>query len=143
MTDLLRLTTEFLRDDGGSPLGPGMPSGSPLRSDGQSHYDAWLALLRRDACSYCGARAAGGTVDHIDPRSGGARGIGSVHGWVNTVGACARCNGAKRDLGLLVFLHRRRWSAGPAAALARCSSRRTRGGHNDGDRGVWLAHSDS
>lgn len=98
MTDLLRLTSEFLRDDGGSPLGPGMPSGSPL--------------LRRDACSYCGARAAGGTVDHIDPRSGAARGIGSVHGWINTVGACVRCNGAKRDLGLLVFLHRRRRSVG-------------------------------
>ena len=53
---------------------------------------------------------AGGTVDHVDPRSRSARGIGTVHGWVNTVGACTRCNGAKRDLGLLVFLYRRRWS---------------------------------
>lgn len=90
MTDLLRLTTEFLRDDGGSPLGPGMPSGSPLRSDGQSHYEAWQALLRRDACSYCGAQGAGGTVDHVDPRSGAARGLGSVHAGSTPWGrACA------------------------------------------------------
>ena len=41
MTDLTALTRDFLRDDGGSPLGPGMPTGSPLRADGQSHYDAW------------------------------------------------------------------------------------------------------
>lgn len=114
MTDLLRLTTEFLRDDGGSPLGAGMPSGGPLRTDGQSHYEAWLALLRRDACSYCGAHGAGGTVDHVDPRSSAPRGVGTVHGWINTVGACTRCNGSKRDLGLLVFLYRRRWSADTA-----------------------------
>ena len=110
MTDLDTLTYDFLRDDGGSPLGPGMPSGGPLRADGQSHYEAWQALLRRDPCSYCGAAGGCGTVDHVDPRSRSARGIGTVHGWINTVGACARCNGAKRDLGLLTFLHRRRWS---------------------------------
>jgi len=143
MTDLLRLTTEFLRDDGGSPLGPGMPSGSPLRSDGQSHYEAWQALLRRDACSYCGAQGAGGTVDHVDPRSGAARGIGSVHGWINTVGACVRCNGAKRDLGLLVFLHRRRWSAGSARSGEPACAMRRVVRLNSGDRGVWMAHSDS
>ncbi len=110
MTDLHALTYDFLRDDAGTPLGHGMPSGAPLRADGQSHYEAWLALLRRDPCSYCGAAGGSGTVDHVDPRSRPARGVGSVHGWINTVGACARCNGAKRDLGLLVFLHRRRWS---------------------------------
>jgi len=27
--------------------------------------------------------------------------------------ACSRCNGAKRDLGLRVFLYPRRWSASP------------------------------
>ncbi len=111
MTELGRLMTDFLRDDAGSPLGAGMPSGGPLRADGQSHYEAWQSLLRRDPCSYCGARGASGTVDHVDPRSRAVRGIGTVHGWVNTAGACARCNGAKRDLGLLVFLYRRRWSA--------------------------------
>ena len=42
-----------------------MPSGRPLREDGQSHYEAWQALLRRDPCAYCGAGAAG-TVDHVD-----------------------------------------------------------------------------
>ncbi len=110
MTDLHALTYDFLRDDAGTPLGHGMPSGSPLRADGQSHYEAWQALLRRDPCSYCGAAGGSGTVDHVDPRSRPARGVGSVHGWINTVGACARCNGLKRDLGLLAFLHRRRWS---------------------------------
>gem|GEM_PF-5052972 len=67
-------------------------------------------MLRRDPCAYCGERGAAGTVDHVDPRSRATRGLGTVHGWVNTAGACARCNGAKRDLGLLVFLYRRRWS---------------------------------
>ncbi|MEY2515859.1 MAG: hypothetical protein QOJ89_3217 [bacterium] len=109
MTDLTHTTRDFLRDDGGSPLGPGMPSGAPLRADGQSHYDAWLALLRRDPCSYCGA-CWSGTVDHVEPRSRAARGIGTAHSWVNTVGACERCNGAKRDSALLAFLHRRRWN---------------------------------
>ena len=97
---------EFLRDDAGAPLGPGMPSGSPLRVDGQSHYDAWLALVRRDPCSYCPGR--GGTVDHVEPRCRSARGVGTAHGWINTIGACARCNSAKRDLPLLAFLGRRR-----------------------------------
>ena len=56
MTDQ-RLTTDFLRDDAGTPLGIGMPSGSPLRTDGQSHYEAWQSLLRRDPCCYCAGRA--------------------------------------------------------------------------------------
>jgi 5-methylcytosine-specific restriction endonuclease McrA len=112
MTDLLeQLTTDFLRDDAGSPLGIGMPSGSPLRADGQSHYEAWQALLRRDPCSYCAAAGACGTVDHVEPRSRSARGIGTVHGWLNLAGACGRCNGAKRDVGLLMFLHNMRWGS--------------------------------
>ena len=125
MTDLQRLIDDFLRDDAGTPLGIGMPSGAPLRADGQSHYEAWQSLLRRDPCSYCGGGAASGTVDHVDARSRGARGVGTVHGWINTVGACARCNGAKRDLGLLVFLYRRRWSAATAhpGGLARATRR--------------------
>lgn len=114
MTEPERLMRDFLRDDAGTPLGIGMPTGAPLRADGQSHYEAWQSLLRRDPCSYCGAAGESGTVDHVDARSRGARGLGTVHGWVNTVGACARCNGAKRDLGLLVFLLRRCWSGTPA-----------------------------
>jgi hypothetical protein len=98
----------FLRDDAGHPLGPGMPMGAPLREDGQSHYDAWQAILRRDPCAYCGA-ARSGTVDHIEPRSRPSRGIGSAHGWVNLTGACSRCNGAKRDTDLLLFLARRQY----------------------------------
>jgi 5-methylcytosine-specific restriction endonuclease McrA len=96
------LLHDFLRDDAGTPLGPGMPSGRPLRLDGERHYDAWLRLLRADPCAYCGR--AGGTVDHVEPRSRPARGLGSVHGWGNVVGACGRCNGAKRDRPLLAFL---------------------------------------
>lgn len=97
---------EFLRDDGGTPLGRGYPSGRPLRRDGERHYDAWLRMLRADPCSYCGG--PGGTVDHVEPRARAARGIGSVHGWTNTVGACAPCNGRKSDRALLVWLARRR-----------------------------------
>ena len=102
------LLIQFLRDDAGTPLGTGMPSGSPLRVDGESHYDAWLALIRRDPCSYCGRRGPAGTVDHVEPRCRSARGLGSPHGWINTVGSCTGCNGSKRDLALLVFLARRR-----------------------------------
>ncbi len=99
------LLHDFLRDDAGTPLGPGMPSGRPLRLDGERHYDAWLRLLRSDPCAYCGR--AGGTVDHVEPRSRRPRGLGSAHGWGNVVGACGRCNGAKRDRPLLVFLRAR------------------------------------
>lgn len=63
---------------------------------------------RRDPCSYC--PTPGGTVDHVDPRCHAARGVGSAHGWINTIGACTRCNAAKRDLPLLAFLQRRRLS---------------------------------
>lgn len=105
----------FLRDDAGTPLGPGIPSdaalhlelpdgafGTPTGTGGQRHYDAWLRLLRADACAYCGG--PGGTVDHVEPRSRAPRGLGSAHSWLNVVGACARCNGSKRDRSLLTFL---------------------------------------
>jgi 5-methylcytosine-specific restriction endonuclease McrA len=101
------LLTTFLRDDPGTPLGTGMPSGRPLRLDGERHYDAWLRLARQDPCAYCGG--PGGTVDHVEPRSRPVRGIGgTAHTWLNVVGACAACNGAKRDRPLLRFLHGRR-----------------------------------
>lgn len=102
MTDELLLTT-YLRDDGGTPLGVGMPSGAPLRLDGERHYDAWLRLLRLDPCAYCGTPGAG-TVDHVEPRSRAARGLGGAHSWLNVVGACARCNGAKAARPLVAFL---------------------------------------
>ena len=107
MTDRTSLPDHFLRDDAGSPLGPGMPSGRPLRADGQSHYEAWLSLERLDPCAYCATPGPSGTVDHVEPRSRSTRGLGGAHAWLNTVGACVGCNGAKRDSGLLAFLHRR------------------------------------
>src|SRR3954451_4260812 len=107
---------EFLRDDAGAPLGPGMPSGSPLRVDGQAHYDAWLAPVRPDPRSSC--PAPGGTVDHVEPQCRAARGVGTAHGWINTVGACARCNSTKRDSPLLAFLVRRRWSHRQTGSVA-------------------------
>ena len=109
---LHRLIDQYLRDDAGTPLGTGMPSGRPLRADGQSHYEAWQALLRRDPCAYCGTAGAG-TVDHVEPRSRPARGLGeTAHAWLNLAGACTACNGAKRDLDLLVFLQRRGGGSG-------------------------------
>ncbi len=101
--------TQFLRDDAGTPLTP--LSGRPLRKDGQSHYEAWLAQARRDPCAYCDAPVAG-TVDHIEPQSQPrARGVGSVHSWVNTVGACGPCNQSKGSRPLLQFLLARRGQA--------------------------------
>jgi len=123
------ILTEFLRDDAGTPLGRGMPSGRPQRADGESHYRAWQTLVRLDPCAFCAGES--GTVDHVEPRSRPARGIGSVHGWINTVGACVRCNAAKRHRNLLWFLYQRRWAnlphpAGPAHATRRLACRRPR-----------------
>ena len=111
MTD--RLIRDFLRDDAGSPLG------SACRAAGRCAPTGSRTTRRgRRCCAAIRARTAGsgaaGTVDHVDPRSRAARGLGTVHGWLNTIGACTRCNGAKRDLGLLVFLYRRRWSGATA-----------------------------
>ncbi len=115
---------DFLRDDAGTPLGRGVPSGSPLRTDGERHYDAWLRILRGEPCAYCGG--PGGTVDHVEPRARAARGIGSAHSWLNVVGACARCNGAKRDRPLLKFLrerHTRNAKRGCSTPATRTDSR--------------------
>jgi len=61
-------------------------------------------VLRRDPCAYCGARAGeAGTVDHVVPKAAGAR------SWrENLVGCCWRCNQAKNDRSLLLFLLDRR-----------------------------------
>jgi len=106
-TQIHRTLAQFLRDDAGSPLGPGIPGGRPLRTDGQSHYEAWLALARRDPCAYCGVGASG-TVDHVEPQCRTTSGVGTTHAWINTVGACQRCNGAKGSRSLLLFLLARR-----------------------------------
>ena len=55
---------------------------------------AWsrAGVLTRDGrvCGYCGGHAT--TIDHILPRSRGGRNT-----WLNTVAACANCNGRKGD----------------------------------------------
>jgi 5-methylcytosine-specific restriction endonuclease McrA len=101
----------FLRDDPGMPLGAGMPTGGPLREDGESHRSAWLRLLRADPCSYCGG--PGGTVDHVEPKRKPVRGLGGAHAWLNLTGACGGCNGTKGDKGLLVWLAARPVRARP------------------------------
>jgi hypothetical protein len=49
-------------------------------------------VLKRDnhKCGYCGRTAT--TIDHIHPQSRGGKNT-----WENTIGACLRCNGKKRD----------------------------------------------
>jgi hypothetical protein len=104
------LELEFTRDDPGHPLGRGMPTGRPQRADGESHRAGWIAVVRQDPCSYCESRAD--TVDHVEPRSRTADGLGGAHSWLNYAGACARCNHAKAADSLIAFLYRRRWSTG-------------------------------
>lgn len=50
-------------------------------------------VLKRDnhTCGYCGRTAT--TVDHIIPQSRN----GERRCWLNTVAACVKCNGKKRD----------------------------------------------
>lgn len=107
------LLEAFLRDDPGTPLStvwPNMPSGSPLRLDGESHLGAWARIVRTDPCALCGEAA--GSLDHIEPRSLPTRGIGSAHSWLNYAGMCDRCNGGKGARGLLDFMARRRGTPG-------------------------------
>ena len=107
----------WLDSDPGHPLGPGYPSGSPLREDGETHRGAWMRLLRGDPCSYCDAPGPSGTLDHIEPRSRPGRSPGGVHCWTNYTGACTRCNANKATKTLLLFLAARsglRGRSGPA-----------------------------
>lgn len=113
---------DFLRSDPGYPLGRGYPPGRSLRADGESHREAWMRVLRADPCSFCGR--AGGTLDHIEPRSGRARGIGSVHSWVNYAGACESCNGGKGARSMLDYLRRRSWKKLPSPRGVRLTTSR-------------------
>lgn len=87
-------------DTAGHPLGRGMPSGTPVRLDGESHSNAQRRLLRWDPCSYC-SEPLGGTVDHIEPRASGRR---WVERWTNLTGACSACNEAKAARPMLLWL---------------------------------------
>lgn len=66
----------------------------------------WMGVLRRDPCAYCPPGPAlhpQNAVDHIVPL-----GLGGEDAASNTTCACRRCNAAKRDTGLLLFLLARR-----------------------------------
>lgn len=65
---------------------------------------AFLPTLRADPCSYC--NGAGGTVDHIFPRSLKIKlvGVTGVNSWANLTGACLTCNQKRANIGLLRFL---------------------------------------
>ena len=108
----------WLDSDPGHPLGSGYPSGSPLRFDGETHRGAWMRLLRADPCAYCEMPGAAGTLDHIEPRSRPARAPGGAHCWTNYTGACPRCNSAKAQRPLLLFLAGRRGSTVPPECSA-------------------------
>jgi len=94
--------TDWDRDDAGHPLGVGMPSGSPLRQDGDSHREGWERIVRRDPCSYCDR--LGGSVDHIIPKAARVKGI---YVWHNFAGACTNCNESKGDERMILWLARR------------------------------------
>lgn len=57
----------------------------------------YVAMLRRDPCSYCGR-----PCEHIDHVVASAR--GGENAWTNLTAACARCNGRKQHDSLLAFL---------------------------------------
>lgn len=59
---------------------------------------AYMEILRRDPCAYCGASPAG-TIDHMMPLA-----LGGAHHWTNLTAACETCNKSKNDKGLLHYL---------------------------------------
>jgi 5-methylcytosine-specific restriction endonuclease McrA len=76
-------------------------AGQARRRAGTSRPDslttAYIAILRRDPCAYCGSR--GGVVDHIDPIS-----KGGLNHWTNLTAACQACNSSKHTKPLLAVL---------------------------------------
>jgi hypothetical protein len=62
----------------------------------------FMRILRREPCSYCSRRLSG-TVDHVVPRSQGARSRAD-----DLTAACPLCNSEKGVLSLLLFLLARR-----------------------------------
>lgn len=142
------MRSEFLSDHPGHPLGPGMPTGTPLRREvfhqptqiwrGESHLMAWERIVRGDPCAYCGEvihynqgaedfMLGAGTADHIEPKTLPVRGLGGAYSWMNLTGACSRCNGSKARKPLLLFMweraprRRRRMSASYPTKEARAA----------------------
>lgn len=103
--------TRWASAEPGNPLGVGYPLGSPLRRDEESHREAWMRVVRGDPCSYCSRvpfpcrfhNGGAATLDHIDAQSGPRRDDG-LHAWTNYSGSCGRCNGAKSNKPLLLWL---------------------------------------
>jgi 5-methylcytosine-specific restriction endonuclease McrA len=62
---------------------------------------AYVLIISRDPCAYCGAAAE--AVDHVVPVARGGSGE-----WANLAPSCMRCNSSKRDEPLLTFLLRTR-----------------------------------
>jgi 5-methylcytosine-specific restriction endonuclease McrA len=62
-----------------------------------------VRILYADPCAYCGTEAAG-TLDHIVPLHAGGK-----HSSGNLTACCRRCNAAKREKSLLLFLLSREW----------------------------------
>lgn len=71
------------------------------RRDPEPRMNRRLRYLLNDPCPFCGERSE--TFDHIQPQA-----EGGSHHWSNIVGACPRCNLAKSDSALLLFLLARR-----------------------------------
>ena len=61
---------------------------------------AYVEILRRDPCCYCGEAMR--DVDHIEPVARGGEG-----NWPNLTAACGPCNRSKSSRTLLTFLHGR------------------------------------
>lgn len=61
----------------------------------------WACIVRRDPCVFCGLGPGerGQTLEHVEPVA-----AGGGPEWYNLAGACKRCNQAKGDTPLLLFM---------------------------------------
>jgi 5-methylcytosine-specific restriction endonuclease McrA len=72
---------------------------------------AYMDVLRRDPCAYCGG--VGGGVDHVEPYI-----QGGANDWTNLTGCCRRCNQEKSTRGALLFLALTAWPRAEASRVA-------------------------
>lgn len=94
---------------------PGVPIGQQQTDD--ATRTAYRLALRADPCAYCATAPKNlHTLDHIRPRrpQAGPRG---TNAWYNLTSACPRCNGAKGNRSLVLFLATRRSPTDPPAPL--------------------------
>ncbi len=97
-------------EDGTAPCPTGRYSLDPQTK-------AWMEMLRRDPCAYCGRADEPSTLDHIVPIKRGAWDwskptleMPDPYGWPNLTAACWSCNTTKRRQSLLAFLARAPWA---------------------------------